>query len=728
MATQSDRSFEVIGPLDTDVLLFQRMTATERLGRLFEFDVDLLSEDEQVDPAALLGQSMSIRVDLPEGGERYFNGLVARFVQLGRHGNFAAYNVTLRPWLWFLTRTADCKIFQEKKVPDIIKEVFDDNGFTDVEDLLGGDYRTWGYCVQYRESDFNFVSRLMEQEGIYYFFKHEEGKHHLVLCDSYSSHEPVPDYEQIPFFPPDQHDRRERDHIHDFRLSQQVQPGGYVLNDYDFEKPKANIEVTLNQPKSHDKADGEVYDYPGEYVESSDGDAYARARLEELLAQHEHVEGTGNARGIACGGLFELTGFSRSDQNREYLVVSTVQEMQTDEYQSGESETYFTCSFTAIDSQTPYRSPRTTPKPIVQGPQTAVVVGKSGEEIWTDEYGRVKVQFHWDRYGESDENSSCWVRVAQVWAGKNWGAMHIPRIGQEVIVEFLEGDPDRPIITGRVYNADQKVPYDLPANQTQSGVKSRSSKGGGGGNYNEIRFEDKIGEEQLLVHAEMNYDLEVENDETHWVGNNREKTIDVDETTLIKGNQDETVEGNRTVHVMGAFDETIDSGETRTVSAGVTESIIGGETRDITGDQEETITGGVTQTILGALEQTVISGIKITTPAAFELTAVGGVKITAPAGVQVIAPGGQKQVDSFWQHEGASYKWTFAEKIGIAGLKNEIVGVANSFQGVAIGNCGLKMENVGVAMTNDPLTVDQVATKLKQGAIGAYMYGLSLLM
>ena len=573
MATQEHRAFEVISPLGPDVLLFRRMTAVERLGRLFQFDLDLLSEDEQIKPADLLGQSVSVRVDLPEGGQRYFDGLVARFVQLGRHGNFAAYQATLRPWLWFLTRTADCKIFQEKTVPDIIKEVFSDNGFTDVTDQLGGSYRTWGYCVQYRESDFNFVSRLMEQEGIYYSFKHEEGKHHLVLCDSYSSHEPVADYEQIPFFPPDRHDRRERDHIHDFRLSQQVQSGGYVLNDYDFEKPKANIEVTLKQPNSHDKADGEVYDSPGEYLQSSDGDTYVRTRLEELLAQHESVEGTGNARGIACGALFELTGFPRADQNREYLLVSTVQEMQTDEYQSGESETYYTCSFTAIDSKTPYRSPRTTPKPIVQGPQTAVVVGKGGEEIWTDQYGRIKVQFHWDRYGKSDENSSCWVRVAQVWAGKNWGVMHIPRIGQEVIVDFLEGDPDRPIVTGRVYNADQMPPYELPGNQTQSGIKSRSSKGGSGDNFNEIRFEDLMGSEEMYIHAEKDQNTVVENDQGIEVGNDRAEKMIRDRSLEVGRHKSEKVTVNKTIDVGGSHTETIKGEMTQIVSASKTETI-----------------------------------------------------------------------------------------------------------------------------------------------------------
>ena len=455
---QTVRPVEIITPLGDDVLLFHRMTATEELDKT-----------------------------------RYFNGFVSRFSQEGTFDDFNAYSVTVHPWLWFLTRTADCRIFQEKKVPDIIKEVFREHGFTDFEETLSGSYRIWEYCVQYRETDFNFVSRLMEQEGIYYYFKHEINKHILVISDSVSSHEAYPGYEKLPYFPPDEHLRRERDHIYDWNISQEVQPGVYALNDFDFTRPKANLEVKASVKREHARATMEIYDYPGEYPDTGDGENYVRARIEELQAEHEQVHGQANARGLAVGSLFELTDYPREDQNREYLIVSATHQVESDAYSSGSgsgAEEVYSCSFTALHSKQPYRPARTTPKPMVQGPQTAIVVGPSGEEIYTDKYGRVKVSFHWDRNSKSDENSSCWVRVAQVWAGTKWGGIQIPRIGQEVIIEFLEGDPDRPIITGRVYNNDNMPPNDLPASATQSGIKSRSSKGGNADKFNEIRFDD----------------------------------------------------------------------------------------------------------------------------------------------------------------------------------------------------------------------------------------------
>ncbi len=242
----------------------------------------------------------------------------------------------------------------------------------------------------------------------------------------------------------------------------------------------------------------EVYDYPGEYTQTDQGETYARARIQELHSDYERLQGQANARGLSVGSLFELTGFPRRDQNREYLIVSATHNLVSDEYESipgASGGELYTCSFTAIPSKQPFRPARITPKPVVQGPQTAIVVGPSGSEIYTDKYSRVKVHFHWDRYGKYDEKASCWIRVAQLWAGAKWGAIHIPRIGQEVIVDFLEGDPDQPIITGRVYNNDNMPPYDLPDNATQSGIKSRSSKGGSPTNINELRFEDKKGEE-----------------------------------------------------------------------------------------------------------------------------------------------------------------------------------------------------------------------------------------
>ena len=570
---QAERAVEIFTPLGDDVLLFHRMTATEALGRLFQFDLDLLSKDPNIKFEDLLGQNVTVRLELPQDKIRYFNGFVSRFSLSGSLGELSVYTATVRPWLWFLTRTADCRIFQEMTVPDIIKQVFRDHGFTDFEEALSGTYRKWTYCVQYRETDFNFVSRLMEQEGIYYYFKHEKDKHMLVLSDSVSSHEPFPDYEKIPFFPPDEHLRREEHHIHEWTVSQEVQPGIYALNDYDFERPKANLQVKSAIQRRHARAAMEIFDYPGEYTQASDGETYVRARIEELQAEYEQVEGESNARGLTVGSLFELFDFPREDQNREYLIVSATHELESVAYTSGSSadgEDVYACSFTALHSKQPYRQPRITPKPMVQGSQTAVVVGPAGEEIYTDKYGRVKIQFHWDRYGKYDENSSCWVRVSHPTAGKSWGAVQIPRIGQEVIVDFLEGDPDQPIITGRVYNANQMPPFELPGAGMVSGMKSNSTPGGGG--YNEMSMNDTKGKEGITIHGQYDMNTTVENDQTNTVNNKFTETIKSDATIKItEGNYSHDVmTGTADYHVQSALTEKYDATQDTTVKGNLT--------------------------------------------------------------------------------------------------------------------------------------------------------------
>ena len=535
---QASRLAKITSPLGPDVLLLNEMGGDEELGRLFSYELQLNSLDANIDLNQLLGKPMSVSLQLADGGERYFHGLVARCSQNIDQGQFASYQVTLRPWLWLLSRTSDCRIFQNLSIPQIIKQVFRDLGFSDFEDALSRPYREWEYCVQYRETSFDFVSRLMEQEGIYYFFRHEQDRHVLVLADAYGAHATVPGYTSVPYYPKDEQ-QRERDHMHNWHLVQQVQPGSLELNDYDFQRPSASIDVRSAMPRPHTAGDYPLYDYPGTYVKSEDGEHYARTRIEALQTLHEQVEFSGNARGLGSGHLFSLTGFSRRDQNREYLILGARYYITQERLESGggAASAQFDSSLTCIDAQQSFRPLANTHRPIVKGPQTALVVGPKGEEIWTDQYGRVKVHFHWDRHDQSNENSSCWIRVSQSWAGKNWGSMQIPRIGQEVIVSFLEGDPDRPIITGRVYNAEQTVPYDLPENATQSGMKSRSSKGGSPANFNEIRMEDKKGLEQLYIHAERNQDIVVEVDESHSVGHDRNKSIGHNETVTIGNNR-----------------------------------------------------------------------------------------------------------------------------------------------------------------------------------------------
>jgi type VI secretion system secreted protein VgrG len=575
------RKITLHSPIAPEKLLIRRALIAEQLGQPFSIEMELISPDEALDFDAILGREMRIEVALDDGGTRYFHAYFVEFAQTGRMGTYATYRARCAPWLWFLTRTADCRIFQDQSVPEIVKSVFREHGFTDFKDRLTRSYRKREYCVQYRETDFDFVQRLMEEEGIYYYFAHTQNSHSLVLADSYSGHESVSGYETIEYFPPSENEVREKDHIFDWRQSRNIQSGKYVLTDYDFTKPRAKLETQYVQKRSFPNSSYEVFDYPGKYTAVADGDVYVRARLEALQQQSERFEGAGVARGQAVGYLFKLAGYPRKDQNKEYLVIAATYELDAGEYEShGQAgDRDFLCHFQAINAKVPFRAPLLTPKPHVGGPQTATVVGPEGEEIHTDKYGRVKVKFHWDRAPERNENSSCWVRVSQIWAGKNWGWMTIPRIGQEVVVDFLEGDPDQPLITGRVYNQDNMPPYDLPANKTQSGIKTRSSMNGGPENFNEIRFEDKKGAEQLFIHAEKNQVIEVENDETHWVGHNRTKTIDNDEVTHVKHDRQETVDNNEQITIGGnrseavGKDETINVGGSRTEAVGNSESI-----------------------------------------------------------------------------------------------------------------------------------------------------------
>ncbi|WP_268798944.1 type VI secretion system Vgr family protein [Pseudomonas huanghezhanensis] len=558
---QITRLTQVTSPLDMDVLLLKKMTGDDELGRPFSYELQLASSDRAIDLNQLLGKPMCVSVQVGISARRCFHGIVAGCSQTADIGQFASYQVTLRPWLWLLTRTSDCRIFQHQTIPQIISQVFRDLGFSDFEDALGRQYREWDYCVQYRETSFDFVSRLMEQEGIYYFFRHDQDRHVLVLADAYGAHHAAPGYESVPFFPPDgQH--RERDHINHWRLAQAVQPGSLELNDYDFERPSARIDVRSATSRAHAAGDYPLFDYPGAYTQGEDGEHYARTRIDAIQSLHEQVELSGNARGPGSGHVFSMRGFEREDQNREYLIVKARYVIHQESLESGKGAStgkQFESSLTCIDAQQSFRPQPSTPRPLVKGPQTARVVGPAGEEIWTDQFGRVKVHFFWDRHDQSNENSSCWIRVSQAWAGKSWGSMQIPRIGQEVIVSFLEGDPDRPIITGRVYNAEQAVPYDLPANATQSGTKSRSSKGGTSANFNEIRMEDKKGEEQLYIHAERNQDSVVEVDESHSVGHDRVKSIGHDETVTIGSHRVRVVRSDDTLQVGGAKIDSIGS-------------------------------------------------------------------------------------------------------------------------------------------------------------------------
>ena len=625
--SQSDSNLAINTPLGDDVVIIVSATITEQLGRLFSVDLELSSEDPALDFSAVVGGNATVRLEL-DNGTRYWNGYVSRFVQTEADGTVGGkYRATLVPWLWFLTRTADCRIFQNMTVPDIIKKVFKDQGFTDLKDSLTGTYTAWENCVQYRETDFNFVSRLMEHEGIYYFFTHENGKHTLVLADNISAHSPYPNYDTINFRS-GRGGAASAESITGWTLEQEVQPGAYALNDFNFETPKTSLLAKSQISTPSSQSSFEVYDYPGEYGVQGDGTDYSQIRIEELHSQYEVVHGVGNARGLAMGSTFTLANSPRRDQNREYLITSASYHLSGYQYGTGadsQSE-LFSCQFTAIDSTKPFRSARVTPKPLIQGPQTAMVVGPSGEEIHTDKYGRIVVQFHWDRYGKADENASCWVRVSQAaWAGKKYGAMYIPRVGHEVIVEFLEGDPDLPIVTGRVYNADAMPPYDLPAEKTKTTLKSASSKGADG--FNELRFEDKKGSEQVFIHAEKDMDIRVKND--------RKENILNDRHLHVVNNKFEKVDANRHEEVGVSHFEKIATDHNLDIGGKQAIHITGSHSLGVDGDKITEIGGNQSDKVTGKLYYSATGDLVIESAASITIKVGGNSIAIGPDGVAI---------------------------------------------------------------------------------------------
>jgi type VI secretion system secreted protein VgrG len=554
--SQEERLIALTTPLGEDVLLLAGFSGHEGISRLFSFNLDLLSEKGPITFSDIIGKNVTISITQSDNSPRYFNGIVSHFAQSGADSRFTRYQMQVVPWVWLLTRFADCKIFHNKTVSDIVRQVFDGHGFQDYKFQLSGTYNPMEYCVQYRETDFNFVSRLMEQAGIFYFFQHEEGKHTMVIADSSSAHEACPGqktagYNLVSGAIDD------ADVINSWSIEQELRSGKYTLTDYNFKTPSANL--TASEPSvihvgGNDKF--ELFDFPGDYTNRGDGGVFAKLRMEEEEAAHMVANGSSVCRAFTTGYKFDLIDHYQASMNVSY-VLTEIQHVASvgDGYslEHGGSGDSYSNHFTCIPLTVPFRPARLTPKPFVQGPQTAKVIGKSdysdtsgddgagdSEEIWVDKFGRVVVRFPWDRAGAC----SCRVRVSQDWAGQGWGAITIPRVGQEVIVSFLEGDPDRPIITGRVYNADQTVPYDLPDYQTRSTFKTRSSSGGGADNYNELRFEDKTGSEQIFLRGEKDFDTRLKNDAREWIGNNRSLIVTQDQMEKAGGDLHSQVTGN----------------------------------------------------------------------------------------------------------------------------------------------------------------------------------------
>jgi len=595
---QTDQYISISTPLGKDKLLLRSFRGEERLSGLFEFFLEMQSEDPALDFAAIVGKSVTVTVLLADGTNRYINGIVGKFVQAGGDARFYNYYAELHPWFWLTTMSADCRIWQNKSVIDIVTGLFTELGFTDYRNSTSGTYAALEYCVQYNETAFAFVSRLLEDAGITYFFEHEDGKHTLVLADASSAYTDCPGAATVNVGGTVHW--LQQNTITSCSLEQNVIPGKYAVDDFGFETPSTDLLGSADSTKATDAAKRRLYEYPGGFAKKDAAEGLAKKRMEEQELPQKLLRGTSFCRAWFAGAKSTVAKHLRDDANVAYVLQYVSHSASWDSY---------TNSFEAVPADAIIRPRRVTPRPVIPGTQTAIVVGKSGEEIWTDKYGRVKVQFHWDQLGKSDENSSCWIRVAHGWAGKAWGQMFLPRIGQEVVVSFLDGNPDRPLVTGSVYNAEQTVPYALPDNQTRSTIKSNVSKGGGG--FNEIRFEDKKDSEEVFVQAERDYNTVIKNNETHKVGFEKKKdgnqTVDIyknrtvtleegnDALQVKKGNRDIKVDtGNETHTVAGTRDLTVTKAETHTSSDNFDHKVTKNYTLKVDGNLEITVAGKVT--------------------------------------------------------------------------------------------------------------------------------------
>ncbi|AZO41957.1 type VI secretion system tip protein VgrG [Mesorhizobium sp. M7D.F.Ca.US.005.01.1.1] len=666
----NERATVVQTPVGAELLTFTHLVGRDEISRCLAYTVGFVSPSPDIDPLKMLGGVVSVEGE--SDPKRWFSGLVSEFRLTRIEDRLAYYEAVVRPWLWFLGNTTDCRIFQNKSVVDIVKDVFKKYSTAEFDLRLQGSYPPREYCVQYDETDLDFVQRLLEHEGILYFFEHDEGKHTLVLTDAMSKLKPAPGYEKVPYHFEGQGSRRDVEYITEWIPGSSVRPGAYAHTDYDFKKPGADLMAKSAQPFSHKLAAGENYRQPGAHLEVGRGDNLAAIRREEIQAVHQRIAAVGTVRGLFSGCTFKLDGFPREDQNQEYLVVSAEYRLFDPGYRSHadvDSEN-FKVILGVAPTALPYRPPRITPRPIMRGPQTATVVGPSGQEIFTDKYARVKVQFHWDRLGKKDENSSCFVRVSQTWAGSGWGFIQIPRIGQEVIVDFIEGDPDLPIITGRVYNASQMPPYGLPANATQSGWKSNSSLGGGG--YNELMFEDKAGSELVNFQAQKDHNLLIKHDRTKLVQHDQSDRIDHDAKHSIGHNLDEDVGNNKTVKVGVDQTTNIGSNDTETVGKNRSLTVMANETIHVVSNSTENIDANHSQTV-GLVQTVTVGAARIDTVGAAETRTVGAMQTNTIGATRSVSVG-ISQTHSI----GTSDTWTIGADQSISIGAGQTVAIAAS--------------------------------------------------
>ena len=643
-------------------ILLKRAIIREGLSKLTETTVEFQSKNKAVKLGDIVGRTMNVHIMAEGNNERKFTGLCVSVENLGFRDGYGHYVAEVRPWFWMLTRTQDSRVFQEQTAVEIIKSIFSDHGFSNFEDKLSDTYETRTYCVQYRETDFDFICRLMEEEGIYYYLDNKMDKNaieKLVLCDGVSGHSPVFGESTLEFHARDNTDRRREDHIAEWAAEETLTRGKVTLNDYDFLSPTADLKVNSTIKKgNHSHADYEVYDYPGHFRKNTTlGGKQARVRMEAEAIRHKQWRGAGSVRTLGTGNTFKLTDHPDADANKEYLVTDAIhyiqvatdfsdtdlrhdldaQNMDFPEEMKGDA---YACTFGAIPKQDQFRAPLTTRWPEISGLHTALVVGPKGEEIHTDKHGRIRVQFHWDREGKKDEKSSCWVRVVTAWSGKNWGMVAVPRMGQEVVVQFEEGDPDRPICTGMLYNQDTMPPFKYPDDQTQLGIRTDSSKDVSDAEaYNELMFDDKGGKEMMRVQAQKDHQMLIKNKSVLTVGLDKVDAGDHDEdgslSQVVKNHVTETIQEGDHYFTIEKGDEEIKietGSQLLEIKKDKTQKVEGKHTKTITGNDATTVkTGNMTVDVKSG---------KITMTAAIEIMLkVGGSSIKIDnSGVTIKGP------------------------------------------------------------------------------------------
>ncbi|WP_266158034.1 type VI secretion system Vgr family protein [Dyella silvatica] len=625
--TTRERTFTLGTPLGEDELLIQTFEGSEHLSQPFHFKLTLLSERDDITPDKLIGKRVTLGIETADA-ERHWTGLVSSFTRLGTRKaagtsdeTLTTYHCEIVPWIRLMMLNEDCRIFQNQSIPEIVEAIFADFQFSDYEFQLTGTYEPLVYCTQYRETNFNFIARLLERAGIYYYFRHEAKTETLVLVDNKDGNPPL-DPPQIRFGLHGNY--QDGDTISGISRSELIRSGRIVTHDYNFEKPATDLTASADSMvKIGDNSNYERFISPAGYTERNQGEKLARLLVEVEESEHETLRGESDARLLTAGYVFDLEDHPDDDLNQRFLIVSV--EHHGNNNLDGDGSSSYHNNFSVIPHDVPYRSPLTTARARMPGPQTAVVTGPPGEEIYTDKHGRVKVHFFWDRRDHHDDKSSCWLRVAQTWAGRGWGSFYLPRVGMEVIVDFLEGDPDRPIVIGCVYNGDNTPPYELPGEMTKSTIKTWSSKGGDG--FNELRFEDKKGSEQVFIHAQKDLDLRVQNDSREWVEQDRHLVVKRDRLEEVHRSHHLYIKKDHAVEIAG--DDNL--------------KISGKQAIKISGSQSVKVDGAVGESFQSHSEQVASNyylnaGANVVIEAGAMITLkVGGNYITiSPAGVTIV--------------------------------------------------------------------------------------------